>query len=202
MTDLFPWDYHPDLTADRLMLTGRLIAEGRNKAVELHDVENGDSNWTLGCRAFEFGRFRILGAIDSGEHPWLRAIDRSLQLVFQIGQVPVRMYRGLPEDPTARTLYQTFGELRQLDLLSSLVDEARDLAYRFAVEADFDGSTLAVKFVGLHGDRPVFVWDVPIDDIHVGTLGRPATEPVELGAPDVSPRRRTDAANNKDGKSV
>ncbi|WP_449393710.1 hypothetical protein [Devosia riboflavina] len=191
MTKILPWDYHPDLAADRLTFVGRLIAEGRNKAVERHDPENGDDNWTLGCSAFQFGRFRILNAVDSGAHDWLHVLDRSLQLVFQIGQLPARMYRGYADDPPGRTLYQTFSELRQLDLLAGQDDEARELTYRFAVETDFDGSTLAVKFVGLRGDSPVFVWDVPLDDIgaSVGTVGRPATESVPLDPPDVSPRR-------------
>jgi len=191
MTKIHPWDYHTDLTPERLALVGQLIADGREKAVELHDPEAGDDNWTLGCRAFQFGRFRILRAIDGARYPWLTAIDRTMQLVFQIGQVPVRIYKGDAEEPTGRTLYQTFGELRQLDFLFNEGEEGRDLAYRFAVETDFDGSVMAVKFVGLNGDSPAFIWDVPLygDKSAVGTVGRPATETVELDAPEVGPRK-------------
>ena len=191
MTKIHPWDYHIDLTPERLALVGQLIADGRDKAVELQDIEAGDDNWTLGCRAFQFGRFRILRAVDGGRYPWLTAIDRTMQLVFQIGRVPVRIYKGEADEPTGRTLYQTYGELRQLDFLFDEGDEGRDLAYRFAVETDFDGGVLAIKFVGLHGDSPVFIWDVPLDGDKsaAGTVGRPATETVELNAPEVGPRK-------------
>lgn len=191
MTKTLPWDYHSDLSAERLAIIGQLVAEGRNTAVELQNEPEGDDNWILGCRAFQFARFRILRAIDSGEYPWLTAIDRSMQLIFKIGQVPARIYKGDADEPTGRTLHQSFGELYQLDFLFADDDEGRNLAYRFAVETDIDGSAQAVKFVGLHGETAAFIWDVPLDGkgLGAGTVGRPATETVELGAPEVGPRK-------------
>lgn len=185
---IYPWDYHSDLTAERLQVVAQLIADGRRTAVELFDEEAGDNGWTLGCRAFQFGRARILRAVESGEYPWLDVIDRTLQLIFKIGEVPVRVYRGDADEPTDRTLRQSLSELRQLDLLFEEHHEGRDLAYRFAVETDLDGSVLAVKFVGLRGESAILNWDVPLDgDPRSGaTVGRPATESVELPAPVVS----------------
>lgn len=196
MTKSYPWEYHGDLTSDRLTTVGRLIADGRQAAVERNDAEAGDNSWTLGCSAFQFARFRILAAVDGDDHPWLTAIDRSMQLIFKIGQVPVRIYKGDADEPTGKTLHQTFGELRQLDFLFSEEDDGRDLAYRFAVETDFDGSVLAVKFVGLKGSSPAFMWDVPLDAVGTatGTVGRPATEVVQLDAPAVG-HRKSDVGN-------
>ncbi|MGK7863852.1 hypothetical protein [Falsiroseomonas sp. E2-1-a4] len=194
----FPWEYHPDLTAERLTIVGSLIADGRERAVELFDEAAGDSNWTLGTRAFEFGRKRIIWAAESGSHPWLNVIDPSLQLIFLVGQIPIRIYKGDAEDPTPRTLRQPYSELRQLSLLFPGHDEGGDLAYRFAVETDFDGSVLAVKFVGLRNETAILNWQVPIDreTIALGSLGRPATEAVELAPPTVEVRR---AAARKKG---
>lgn len=187
-----PWDYHPDLTEERLVTVAQLIADGRQTAVELFDEEAGDDGWTLGCRAFQFGRARILRAADGDEHPWLGAIDRTLGLIFTIGEVPVRIYRGDADEPTDRTLRQTFNELRQLSFSFGERDEGRDLAYRFAVETDFDGSVLGIKFVGLRGETATLNWDVPIDlTSEAGTVGRPATESVDLDAPAVGVRGRT-----------
>jgi len=191
MTKTFPWDYHPDLTEDRLTAVAALIVEGRQTAVELFDEEAGDNGWTLGCRAFQFGRHRILRAVDGEEYPWLGVIDRSLQLIFKIGEVPVRIYRGEADDPTDRTLRQSLNELRQLGFSFDERDEGRELAYRFAVETDLDGSVLAVKFVGLRGETAVLNWDVPIEGVGGGgAVGSPATEPVELEAPAVGVRGR------------
>jgi hypothetical protein len=198
MSKIYPWEYHSDLTAERLAIVARLIADGRQVAVELFDEEAGDNGWTLGCRAFQFGRARILRAVDSREYPWLDVIDRTLQLIFKIGEVPVRIYKGDADEPTDRTLRQSLDELRQLDLLFDERDEGRNLAYRFAVETDVDGSVLAVKFVGLRGETAVLNWDVPLDgdSLAAGTVGRPAMESIELAAPAVGVRGN--AAKDRD----
>jgi hypothetical protein len=189
MTKTFPWEYHRDLTEDRLIAVARLIADGRQTAVELFDEEAGDNGWTLGCRAFQFGRARILRAVDDGAYNWLGVIDRTLQLVFTIGEVPVRMYRGEAEEPTDRTRRQSFNELRQLGFSFDDRDEGRDLAFRFAVETEIDGSVVAIKFVGLRGETAVLNWDVPIElGTLAGGVGQPATESVELAPPSIAVR--------------
>ena len=191
-TKTFPWEYHRDLTEDRLVTVAQLIVDGRQTAVELQAEAEGDNGWTLGCRAFQFGRHRILRAVDGEEHSWLGVIDRSLQLTFKIGEVPIRIYRGEADEPTDRTLRQSTNELRQLGFSFDERDEGRELAFRFAVETDVDGSALSVKFVGLRGATAVLNWDVPIDDVASGgTVGSAATEPVELDAPAVGIRGRS-----------
>lgn len=191
MTKNFPWEYHSELTEERVVAVARMIVEGRQTAVELFDEEAGDNGWTLGCRAFQFGRARILRAVDDGTHEWLGVIDRTLQLIFTIGDVPVRIYRGEAEEPSGRTMRQGLNELRQLGFSFDERDEGRELAFRFAVETDIDGSVLAVKFVGLRGETAILNWDVPIEiSSGSGAVGRPATESVELDAPLISVRER------------
>lgn len=201
MSKIYPWDYHPDLVEDRLKAIATMLVDGRHAALERYDEEAGDNGWTHGCRAFQFCRHRVLRAIDSGDHAWLTAIDRTLQLIFKIGDVPVRIYKGEAEEPTDRTLRQSFGELRQLEMLFPEHDEGRDLAYRFAVETDIDGSVLAMKFVGLRGESAVLIWDVPLDgaSASAGTVGREATESVELAPPIVGLRTDRDCAEDTAG---
>lgn len=186
--------------AERLTIVAQLIADGRQAAIELFDEEAGDNGWTLGCRAFQFGRARILRTADSGEYPWLDVIDRTLQLIFKIGDVPVRIYRGDADEPTDRTMRQSLNELKQLSLLFDGQDEGRALAYRFAIETDIDGSVLAVKFVGLRGKTAVLNWDVPLDlaASAPGTVGRAATESIELTAPLVGVRGIVDKGRDSD----
>ena len=200
MATRFPWDYHSDLTAERLTIVAQLIADGRQVAVELFDWEAGDNGWTLGCRAFQFARARILRAADSGKFPWLDVIDRTLQLILKIVEVPVRIYRGDADEPTDRTVRQTLNELKQLSLLFDERDEGRALAYRFAIETDIDGGVLAVKFVGLRGKTAVLNWDVPLDLAGAagGTVGRAATESIELTAPVVGVRGMGDKDRDSD----
>jgi hypothetical protein len=81
--------------------------------------------------------------------------------------------------------------LRQLGFSFDERDEGRDLAFRFAIETDIDGSVLAVKFVGLRGETAVLNWDVPLDlSVGSGGIGQPATETVELDAPSIAVRGR------------
>jgi len=191
MTKTFPWEYHKDLTEERLVAVGQMVLEARRLAVELFDSDIGDDGWTLGCRASQFARYRILTAFDGQRFPWLTVIDRSRRLIFTIGEVPVRIYRGEAEEPTARTLHQSLSELDQLGFSFDERDEGHDLAYRFAVETDVDGSALAVKFVGLRGETAVLNWNVPLGlDAFTGGIGMPATESVELDAPSVGVRDR------------
>lgn len=201
MAKIYPWEYHPDLNEDRLKTVAAMLVDGRHAALERYDEEAGDNGWTHGCRAFQFCRHRVLQATDSGQYVWLTAIDRTLQLIFKIGDVPVRIYKGDAEEPTDRTLKQSFGELRQLEILFPEHDEGRDLAYRFAVETDVDGSVLAVKFVGLRNESAVLIWDVPLDGVaaFAGTVGRAATESVELAPPSVGLRIDKDSAKNSAG---
>lgn len=193
MTKTYPWEYHGDLTEDRIVAVARMIVDGRQAAVELFDEENGDNGWTLGCRAFQFGRARILRAVDEGTHDWLGVIDRSLQLIFTIGEIPLRIYRGEADEPTDRTMRQSLPELRQLGFSFGESDEGRELAYRFAIETDVDGSVVSVKFVGLRGETALLNWDVPLESRPIGgAVGRPASESVELAAPAVGVRDRED----------
>ena len=151
-------------------------------------------------RAFQFGRARILRTADSGEYPWLDVIDRTLQLIFKIGEVPVRIYHGDADEPTDRTMRQSLNELKQLSLLFDEQDEGRALAYRFAIETGIDGAVLAVKFVGLRGKTAELNWDVPLDLTisAVGTVGRAATESIELTAPLVGVRGIGDKGRDSD----
>ncbi|MCH8247879.1 MAG: hypothetical protein IH951_15950 [Bacteroidetes bacterium] len=68
--------------------------------------------------------------------------------IFAIGEVPVRFYRGEPDEPTERTLARRYPELQQLSL--AFLEEAEPLLWRFAVETDIDGKVAAISFVGLN----------------------------------------------------
>jgi len=187
MSDLKPWEYHPDLTRERLVTVARLLEKGRNDALDWHNPAIGANGWTLGCNAFAYQMHQLLQAIDSGEYDWLTAMDRSLHFVFRIGEVPVRFYRGEAEKPTDRTMHQSHSELRQLELIFDVTDKGKDLAYRFAVETDIDGTIMRIIFVGLQDESAVLYWEVPFGAVGatVYEIGRKPAEGVDLQPPQV-----------------
>ncbi|GAA2877255.1 hypothetical protein GGQ99_000163 [Aminobacter niigataensis] len=183
MTGVLPWEMHPDLTEDRLAKVAELICRGRNDAVLWQNEEIGDDSWVLGCRAFQACRHQIISAEANGDFPWLSVADNSKHLVFSIGAVPVRFYRGLAEEPTSRTMRQSFPELQQMSMLFP-GEEAGQLLYRFAVETDIDGTVTSIKFVGLLGETAKLIWEVPL----VASVGAPISinapaDGVELDSP-------------------
>jgi hypothetical protein len=181
-----PWEVHPDLAADRLTVLAELIAAARGDVVAAHNPEIGDDEWVLGCRGFQASRYRITQAAASGEYPWLTIDDPSRHYVFKVGKVPVRFYRGEPEDPNTRTKRQSFPELAQLSLAfpEENVRELRDLVYRLAVETDFDGQVAMISFVGLVGESIFVNWRIPLDPTAATvTVMKPRAPGVVLAPP-------------------
>jgi len=111
-----PWEFRPSLTEERLRFCARLLANARRDAVALAAYEMGDDGWSVGCRAYAFGKQRLKRAATSRLHGWLQVLDDSHHFVFLIDQVPVRFYRGFAEEPTARTLRRQEAEAQQLGL--------------------------------------------------------------------------------------
>lgn len=155
-----PSDFHPALTTERLVSVGEMIRRGRAEAVEQHAPELGDDGWTLGCRAYKFCCYRIEeGSISGDGVNWLTVQDSSLRFMFSIGGVPFRFYRGDADGPPSKTCKVSYPELSQLAM--TFMGSNQDFAYRIAVETDFDGSVLTVKFVVLSDEKPIFTWEIP-----------------------------------------
>lgn len=182
-----PWEHHAALTRDRLIAIAQLIQKGRNDALDHFNPSIGCTGWNLGCDAFSCQRHQIIEA--SSTTDWLEILDPGMQFLFTIGGVPCRFYRGEPDDPSERTLKQSFSELRQLSLFGAeeLVKVSAEPIYRFAVETDIDGSLVAVTFVILNGEVPVLTWPIPLDEpvTKVSPLWVEGSEGVALPAPAV-----------------
>ena len=176
-----PWEFHPALTEDRLRLCARLLANARRDAVTLAAYEMGDDSWSVGCRAYAFGKQRLKRVAEGRNHPWLRVMDDSHHFVFLIDQVPVRFYRGSADEPTVRTLRRQEAEAEQLGLALG-IDAAEGLVFRLAIETGVAGGVERVVFLALRGEagQAECAWPVPLDP-PVGQ-GRPGVQLRLLGA--------------------
>ena len=159
-----PWEFHPALTEERLRLCARLLANARRDAVALAAYEMGDDSWSVGCRAYAFGKQRLKRVADSREHSWLRVMDDSHHFVFLIDQVPVRFFRGFAEEPTVRTLRRQEAEAEQLGLALG-TDAAEGLVFRLAIETGITGGVERIVFLALRGEegRAECAWPIPLD---------------------------------------
>src|SRR3954452_2164300 len=194
-----PWDFHPALTEERLRICARMLANARRDALAMASDALGDDPWSIGCRAFAFGRHRLQRAASSGDHPWLAVLDDSAHFVFVIGGngngVPVRFYRGAAAEPTGRTLKRQEVEVQQLSLALGET-AAEGLAFRLAVETDEAGRVERVVFLALRGEDCVeCFWPVPLElpaDVPTGAAVQLPLMPEEACAAPGEPPQTVD----------
>jgi hypothetical protein len=104
VSQVFPWDLNPALVQDRLETLARVAVTTRNRAFAEADRAAGDTNWGLACKAHERLMHALSDLVGSGEKPWLALVRDGLYLMPLIEGVPVRLYRGAADRPSARHL--------------------------------------------------------------------------------------------------
>lgn len=159
-----PWEIHPALSEERLRVCARLLANARRDALAMASYELGDDPWSVGCRAYAFGKHRLQRAAERGMHNWLGVLDDTHAFVFLIEDVPVRFYRGPAEEPGSRTLRRHQQEAEQLSLALGS-DQADGLIFRFAIETGEGGKVDRVVFLALRGEEgeTECFWPVPLE---------------------------------------
>ncbi len=127
--------------------------------------EMGDDSWSVGCRAYAFGRQRLQRTAAAGTYNWLNVLDQSHHFVFLIEDVPVRFFRGAADEPTARTLRRQVVEAEQLSLALGK-ERAEGLVFRLALEAEASSDVQRVVFLALRGEEGQVecLWPVPLDE--------------------------------------
>lgn len=146
INDLNPTEKYSPLTDERLSLLANALRDVRDETLKLYDPMGGDDAWSHGCRVYSRQRHRI--ALLSQEHAWLTIVreDANLRFTFAIDGIPIRIYRGSPDDPPANYLVTTYGELGQRQLFQH---RDTDKILRIAVETDSEGRVATVKLVEL-----------------------------------------------------
>jgi hypothetical protein len=189
MTGFEPWHEFPSFTEERLSTVAGILRDVRHGAVTLHQPEQGDTAWSLGCRIYSRRCFSL--TLASQKYSWLRILpdlSRPLRFVFAIGSIPVRVYRGLPDDPPDRYLDISDVEESQMQLALQL-EEIPSLHRLFRLSEDINNKTLEtskVVLVELTKKGTAMRWyDVPLRETsNVAIIQAP---PVNLPQPVVEP---------------
>jgi hypothetical protein len=186
INDLNPTQKYPPLTDERLTLIADALRDVRDKALALYDPLGGDDAWCHGCRVYSRSRFRIRQLAE--RHAWLTIVDEepNLRFTFAIEGIPIRFYRGSPDDPPAHYLVVTYGELLQRQLFEH---RRLDKILRIAVETDREGRVSTVKLVELdEAGEPTGVYLIPfaVTPTNVAFL---ESKPIHLEPVEVAPRK-------------
>lgn len=170
-----PSDCHPHLTDDRLMLLADFFASTREQVMSLHDSAAGDDNWSVGCRTNARWRNGLVKKNLSGDWPWLSIINPTKRFVFGVGDVPVRFFRGVIDNPPLRTLALSAPELAQMAFAFEDTNVYRKLHWRIAIETGLLGEPTAVLFAALAriNGQVVHSWPIPFVAGHGSDLDEP-----------------------------
>ncbi len=181
-----PWDYHPDLTQERLSLITEVIKEVRNSTIDTTEAAH-KVPWGTGCMVYDRTRERLTSLCN--ELSWLNVFD-SQGHVFLIGSVPVRIFKGSPERPTTKTLAVKDDESLQLCMAFNEEVES-ELIWRFAVDTSTSGKALSVHFVGLtRSGQAMCRWSPRLHDSHSEVVKSfPKEESIKLVVPPIGSKK-------------
>ena len=140
-----PWDFHADLSPDRLQLLAKVLRDIRKDSLALHDPAGGDTSWSLGCRIYARSTTMLVRAADQ-LWPWLTIVQGNLEFIFQVGAVPLRFFHGEADHPDVARLRAVDAEAKQLEFAFG---EARsDMVWRLVVETDIAGEANDIVLIG------------------------------------------------------
>jgi hypothetical protein len=182
-----PWEVAPALTEDRLLHIAKIMKDVRERAIDLHLPEEGDTAWGLGCRIYD----RTINRIDweAAILPWFEVIKDGLYFVMLIDKVPVRFYKGEIGSPNSRTLHRHQAEISAQQL--AFPWDSSEWFWRMVIVPDNEGKVLRIviaQFTESGNTRNI--WDIPISSpVHALTrMTDTYPEPVKLAKPVLEPR--------------
>jgi hypothetical protein len=154
------------LLLERLLIVADIMRDARDGAADDHRPDKGETNWSLGVRAYE----RTCAALTVAaftKYPWLFIVSGAgggpVHFVMTIGGHPVRFYRGEPDDIPAR--YQQPSLIEMLEQEKALALDANlpeDRYLRIAIENDVDGRPLNLYLVEMSGVHDPRIFLIPV----------------------------------------
>ena len=152
-----PWKYLPQLKEEHLVELAVLIAQVRAEVIERHEPELGDTRLSLGVRAYECCRTRIIEKATIGDWPWLSVVTEEGRFTFTINGVPIRFSRNDPEELPDRKLVRS-EEAKQLTHQLSLFGDAKNrhsLHWFYIIDTPYDVAAENVFVVGYDEDGQI-----------------------------------------------
>lgn len=209
-----PWEVNPVFQQRVLAAVAQWIADVRGSIADELDEEAGDlhfGGWVPGTAFHARFANRVGREALSGDHPWLRILDGTRQFTFAIGSVPVRVFRGTPSSPSARSRKPGPAE-RAAQVEGFELDEVLgcdlEWVWRFVVEVNPTNHRVErVSFCEIHVGEQIEVrscYEIPLqpNTSAVASLSdaRPAGAEVSPAAVELREETSEEARTNSSGE--
>lgn len=184
-----PWEVDEALERGALDSLARYLLGIRNEVAAQHEPTKGDGPWSLGCRAYERTINRLESDLIAGRFDFLGLKRLGLYCAIFINGIPVRLYRGEPENPPNHHLQA--GIMEQLQLFPPKVgrETAAEWCWMVAVQTDVSGRGIAATYLQAD-DSGQHRYQYTVTDGAFENV-KPLTRPgIDLGPPQVDSKKK------------
>jgi hypothetical protein len=160
-----PWALAPELKKEHLQQLANLLVQVRGEVIDRHEPELGDTRLSLGIRAYECCRSRIIFKDEEAEWSWLSILTENGRFTFAIDGVPVRFSRNDPSCLPERKLILSTEAQMQL-ALSENEQLSSAVRWFFVIDTPYDVPVEKAFVVGYsESNEIVCKWEIPLADL-------------------------------------
>jgi len=160
-----PWLLAPQLQKDKLLNLANLLVQVRGEVIDRHEPEIGDTRLSLGMRAYECCRSRIIDKAMEKDWPWLSILTHQGRFTFAIDGVPVRFSRNDPKRLPDRKLIPSPEGSAQMSMFEN-TNKYSDLRWFLVIDTPYDLPVEHAYFIGYSEDNEIICkWEIPLADI-------------------------------------
>lgn len=184
---ILPSDVHPDLTEDRLNAIAELIRNQRKDIIGKSEIDRGDNAWSIGCRAYACTCYAITNAASKDDRfaAWLNVLeDQGLYFTFTLGDIPIKFYRGDPENPPGRVSYYRSAEFLARQRAFPFTKNKDNFLFRLIIETDSSFEVSEITLIQIDTDgNTINSWS--IDSTRSPNIAPLASKSVKLPKPPI-----------------
>lgn len=159
-----PWLLAPQLQKERLQQLASLLVTVRGEVIDRHEPELGDTRLSLGMRAYECCRSRIIFKKADGDWPWLSILTEQGRFTFAIDSVPIRFSRNDPKSLPDRKLIPSQEGYEQMSIFENTNSYAF-LRWFLVIDTPYDIPVEHAYFVGYNELNEIICkWEIPLAD--------------------------------------
>ncbi len=163
--DQSPWQLTPELQQDRLQEIAKLLVTVRGEVIDRHEPEIGDTRLSLGMRAYECCRSRIIQKSMEGDWPWLSVLTPQGRFTFAIDDIPIRFSRNDPNQLPDRKLIPSEEGAVQMSLLRETTQYAY-LRWFLVIDTPYDQPVENAYVIGYSETNEIICkWKIPLEDL-------------------------------------